>query len=358
MLLYMGLNKEQYHEVKELIAKDNRRSIAAWSICTALFWIMSLLMSLESDAYAACRIVYIAALGMSIITLIGARFFVKRAPWSVTPMISLFLFSILGAGIGIAICQPDVRTASMIAFAVIVPTCVINNIITNIIIHGLTIVAYVILAKNVIEPGIYSWGLTNLIIFSVAGILAGHVINKQRSERFVYAESAKKLADIQTRYAYYDQLTGLKNRRAYVEKLKQIENEWPDDFCVIMVDLNGLKKTNDTLGHEVGDELIVGASECLSTVFKKTDLIYRIGGDEFCIILIDTPEEAMRCLKELERVTANWKGRSINGISISYGVATNQNQSDINSIIIQADQKMYEHKRNYYMNSAFDRRRR
>lgn len=354
-LFYMGLTQEQFQEVKAPIAEDNRRSIVAWSLCAVFFFLMSLMMSVNLEAYRACRTVYIGVLIISILTFGGASFLVKRFPWTLSPIMYVFEMSILGAGLGIALCQPDVRTVTLIAAAVIVPASIIDCTISDILVHVITVIAYAVLAHDVIEPEIFRWGLTNLIIFSVVGIMIGHVINKSRFERYVYAESVKRLAEIQTKNAHYDQLSGLKNRRSYVEELKRIEDQWPENFCIIMTDLNGLKRTNDTLGHEAGDELIIGASECLCAAFKNTDMIFRIGGDEFCIIMLDKEEEAERCLKELDRITADWKGPRINGISISYGVATNQDQSDINSIVVRADEKMYEHKQNYYRTHGNDR---
>ena len=107
----------------------------------------------------------------------------------------------------------------------------------------------------------------------------GHFINKTRYERYVFAESALQLAELQTRYAYYDQMTGLQNRRAYSEKVEQLSKQLPVPCTLVMADINGLKETNDTLGHEAGDELIIGSAECLRKSFDGIETLYRIGGD-------------------------------------------------------------------------------
>ena len=357
-LVYMGLTEEEYRKALKPIAEDNIRSVMAWSTCTAVFWILSLILSLNSSAYAACRMVYICALAASAVTMIGTAAFPKPDGWMRFLLINLMLFSVLFAGIGIAVCQPDVRTASMIAFVLIVPTCVISSTIDNIIRLTINLIAYILAARGVIQPEIYSWGLTNLILFSAAGIVIGHVNNKCRFERYVYAESARELAEIQEKLAYYDQLTGFKNRRAYTEKKAQLEAEKPDHLCVVIADLNGLKQTNDVLGHDVGDSLLKGASECISEAFENIDSIYRIGGDEFCIITNGTKEEAERCAKELDRLTAHWKRPAIDRLSICYGIAEVKDNKDLESVIKEADQAMYESKRNYYKNSGEDRRRR
>ena len=358
ILLYGGISKEDYHQVKGSVAADNRRSVFAWSICAALFWIMSLLMSLSSEAYALCRSVYIVALVICIITMLCAHFVTKDVPRILIPVMYLLKMSILGAGIGIAICQPDVRTASMIAFAIIIPVSLIDRPISNVILQTLTIIGYEILAKNIIEQDIYSWGLTNLIIFSVAGLLIGYVINKARYQRFIYAESAKRLAEIQTRYAYYDQMTGLKNRRAFAETIQTLENEMTQNCSVVMIDINGLKQTNDNCGHEAGDELIISTAECIRASFPETEDIFRLGGDEFCVIITAGEETIRDCLASLERVTAAHQGQLVNSISVAYGIASVRESADIGSAVKAADAKMYEAKRNYYIKSSNDRRKR
>ena len=81
------------------------------------------------------------------------------------------------------------------------------------------------------------------------GIAIGHFVDKERFERHVFAQSAVKLAELQTRYAYYDQLTGLKNRRAYEEEVERLTKEVPKECCIVMVDINGLRKYRTIRRH-------------------------------------------------------------------------------------------------------------
>lgn len=355
--LFDGLSREEFQQVEEMAAESNRRSVATWSIVAAAFWIMSLFSAAASEDYAACRTVYAASLLLSIVTWLCARFLAKRVPRTLCPVMLLFELSLLGAGIGIALCQPNVRAVTMIAVSLIVPTSLMSRTITSVILDIITIAAYILLARNVILSDVYLWGLKNLIIFSIAGLLMGHVINKDRFERCVYAESVRQLAEMREKYAYYDPMTGLKNRRAYEGHLRRLSEDMPRDFCVVIADINGLKKTNDTYGHAAGDELITGASECLSRAFGGIDTIYRIGGDEFCVILPGTIDEARRGLECLDAAAANWEGRYVRGLSLSYGVESNQGYPDVDAIVKAADHQMYAHKRGYYMSSNTDRRK-
>ncbi len=155
-----------------------------------------------------------------------------------------------------------------------------------------------------------------------------------------------------------DKLTGLYNRRAYSKKIRELSEKLPERCCVVMADINGLKEANDTRGHNVGDELITGAAACMSQAFQDFGTVYRLGGDEFCVLMTGTAEDAAGCLKQLEKNCAAWKGQYIESISISCGVASAEEYSDIASLTKAADERMYESKRNYYRSTGHERRRR
>ena len=88
--------------------------------------------------------------------------------------------------------------------------------------------------------------------------------------------------------AYTDSLTGAKSRHAYVElEMKMDESisyKKLTKFAVVVFDINGLKKINDTLGHEYGDMLIIDAAGIMRNVFS-TEHVFRIGGDEFIVVI-------------------------------------------------------------------------
>ena len=233
----------------------------------------------------------------------------------------------------------------------------ISKTLPTVILFVINAIVFAIIGSQVMSPETYSWTFMNLIIFSTVGILIGHFVDTSRFERYVYARSVEKLADIQMRYAYYDPMTGLKNRRAYEEHLQSLGDDLPKDLCIVMADINGLKTANDTIGHEAGDELIISAAECLQQVFSMTDSVYRIGGDEFCVIMNGSLEEAERCIQRLEEITANRKGQYIDCVSFSCGAESSQNYSDLDAVIQEADRKMYESKNQYYITSGKDRRK-
>lgn len=357
-LYYADLSPEQFHQIRKPVTEDNRRSVMTWSLSICLFWGVSLIFSFFSVSYASCRPVYIAAILLNLLSFIWARTLAKKRPRTLDPCILLFKATLMGAGLGIALCQPHDRTVTLIAFAIISPTSFISRSISDIVLNLLVAAAYMLLARGVLDPEVYSWGLRNYLIFSVAGLLIGHFINRARFERFLYAESTATLADIQMIYAYSDQLTGLKNRRSYEEELRKLSGNVPADLCLIVADLNGLKEMNDTRGHDAGDRLIAGAAKCLTDAFDNTDGIYRTGGDEFCILLHGTEEEVASRLEKLDQLSSGWNGSGISGISISIGFACSRDYPDLKALEQAADQKMYASKRDFYLTHGMDRRKR
>ena len=158
-----------------------------------------------------------------------------------------------------------------------------------------------------------------------------------------------------------DKLTECYNRRAYEEKLKDIsKSEMCKDLVYIAIDINGLKKANDNLGHEAGDELIKGASNCLKNCFKEYGNIFRTGGDEFVGIVCCDENTLSKCKETLDRSVDKWKGEFNISLSMSKGYAPHCEfpELNINELAKIADQRMYEDKRNFYIKSGQDRRNR
>lgn len=158
-----------------------------------------------------------------------------------------------------------------------------------------------------------------------------------------------------------DSLTGLFNQRAYFEQLLHMsEKEIPENFAIAILDVNGLKEINDTLGHYAGDILLKGAGECILLAFSEYGLCYRLGGDEFAVILECTKEQYKEAEKKFRTLCANWSKPPIEKVEVAIGSAFHKDnpESSLDQLSKFADLSMYTDKRNYYKNSAKDRRRR
>ena len=194
-LLFGGISKEEYDQVHPSVAAANHKSLTYWSVLVSFFWIYCLVMSLNAEDYKMCRPAYAAALGVCIFTFLCSRFVLPKFPDTIFLFKFIFRFSLLAGGVGIAVCQWNLRSLTMFAVAIISPSIFIDSTMSSILVHTAALILYIVLGRNTIAPEIYSWGLGNYILFSVFGFLIGNAINKERFERYVFAESEKKLVE-------------------------------------------------------------------------------------------------------------------------------------------------------------------
>lgn len=145
--------------------------------------------------------------------------------------------------------------------------------------------------------------------------------------------------------SYHDHLTNLYNRRFFEEELMRFDIKQNLPLSVIMCDVNGLKMANDSFGHDSGDQLLIHAAEAIKKVCRKEDIIARIGGDEFIVLLPKTNTyEAAQIANQIKELASEVMAASIE-LSISYGyeTKTTENQSIV-EIISNAENHMHQHK--------------
>ena len=171
-------------------------------------------------------------------------------------------------------------------------------------------------------------------------------------------DNEKRKEEQLIRISMTDEMTRLFNRRCYEEDLLEHRSKgMAPDLVLFSVDVNGLKKTNDTKGHMAGDELIKGAADCLSLAVGNRGKVYRTGGDEFiAIVRTDDPEDLR---KDILGKTAQWHGIYSDKVTMSVGYATHKDhpQAGIDDLEHLADTDMYAEKKRFYLESGLDRRK-
>lgn len=154
-----------------------------------------------------------------------------------------------------------------------------------------------------------------------------------------------------------DALTGCLNRHAYETDINKLDlkKEW----IYISLDLNSLKHINDTYGHDVGDEMICAAATCMMASFGEFGRVYRIGGDEFAVIITQKPDELDAMTKHFDSSVAEWRGKIVDSMTISYGCVRSleEDWAFVHDIAKEADRRMYASKARYYSDSDIDRRK-
>ncbi len=144
-----------------------------------------------------------------------------------------------------------------------------------------------------------------------------------------------------------DELTGVKSKHAYVDAETSLDREIEEGkipmFAVAVFDINGLKEINDTYGHQAGDQYIIDGCQMICKCFKRSP-VYRVGGDEFAVILQGSDynklDEHMKRFRKL-----NEKNRKAGLVVVAAGVQRFTNESSVAAVFKLADEKMYVNKR-------------
>jgi len=186
-----------------------------------------------------------------------------------------------------------------------------------------------------------------MVIAYIVKLQMEHAIELNRTENKVLG-----LNEELTFASLHDSLTGLPNRHSLYTQMKLMvanANRYDRKFAVLFLDLDHFKNINDTLGHHVGDELLKAVAQKLNSIVRENDIVARIGGDEFIMILSDfnnavTIEPVIS--KILDMFHQEWKIQShFLRLSTSIGVAVYPDDSkDVNELMKYADIAMYKAK--------------
>lgn len=163
------------------------------------------------------------------------------------------------------------------------------------------------------------------------------VVSEERCER-ARVEAERAVAEAAT-----DVLTGAGSRRHWEVVLAAEERRcarYGHSACVVVIDLDGLKRENDALGHRAGDILLHTAARALIEGSRATDIVARVGGDEFAILAVDTDLVTGRVL--VERLAGSLAAA---GVRASLGLAERTSEQGLDAAWLEADRRMYASKR-------------
>lgn len=193
----------------------------------------------------------------------------------------------------------------------------------------------------------YFWVAIFIVILVLSIIIIAITFWNQSLQRAVEDKTQKlEKSKDELRYkSYHDELTGLYNRSYYNEQLEILNVESQLPLSILLADCNGLKITNDTLGHDEGDQLLIKISEIIKRHCRGRDIVARIGGDEFVIIMPQTSNtDAERICSDIKASCAQSKKDPIKP-SVAIGCATKTSMTEaLQSVFKKAEDHMYENK--------------
>lgn len=155
------------------------------------------------------------------------------------------------------------------------------------------------------------------------------------------------------RQTLIDELTGLFNRRGFIslaDKQLKIARRARWEALLLYADLDGLKRINDRFGHSMGDKMLIAAAKVLRNTFRASDVVARIGGDEFTVLAVKAPDSSVQSMtgRLKANISEHNRQKLANPLSLSFGVTLldPQEQITLDEAIARADRALYQHKNN------------
>lgn len=338
IFLYAGCeSEEEFQSIIAEIHKKNFSILKPMSLIITLFMIILYFLAFKSIilAYSVhIYSVYALLFGICYILICtkpenhnANSFFIMY----------LFIFVLYSFGIlnGIVIGY-DKQAVSIIAMLMLIPILFIDRPIRMHGVGAFVILSFIYFELSVKKGEILSIDITNIITFGLISMLLSYHVVKVHLKCFITKNKMKEISE-------HDALTGLKNRNNFEHNLPDYFEKAKDNIACIYVDINGLRKINNTINHEAGDDMLKFVAHSMTQIFAYDD-VYRVGGDEYTIFVPDADlskiEEEIQALHNM----VNQKGYTIStGMAMQYSPHVH-----IKSLIIDAENKMYEAKESYY----------
>ncbi|MBR4758601.1 MAG: diguanylate cyclase [Lachnospiraceae bacterium] len=339
---YCGIEKEEYDQVKKGAYISNFK---VWRILhilmTAIFGIL-FISSLMSDLMSVNRGIYLLLL-----IYCGAAtilFFTLEEDSLVAQLLIYLSISVLFVfGCLITQNKPDRNATTFIVFLLITPMFMIDKPFFMAIELCAASVVFAIWMYGIKPREVWVFDLTNVIIFTVVGILLHIVANSIRIKEFVLTRKIHIQRDT-------DELTGLKNKFSLTREINaHLQNGTSGKGIMFLMDVDHFKSVNDTYGHDVGDQVIHEMGTFLGDMFQNGEIAGRFGGDEFIVFIKDTDDKdrARRVAEDMVKgasETISLPDRD-QKVSISIGIAFyHGSEKNYSEIFKKADTALYKAK--------------
>ena len=342
-----GISQEEYSLIQKDLHEENRKSLLTFSAITVVFLLIMFFISFVSEDVEANRWIYLSVMVVTAI-MFAVAYLNKHGNYEVL-LLDIYAFVILLFSFGIVlgtVTRPDEQTVTFVALLLTVPLLFTDRPIRMVICIFIAIISFVIAAIFVKEDYVLVADNIDVTVFGTISAVICTYMMSLKFQRSLYARKVTILSET-------DLLTGLFNRNSYERKLKVYSSMCNQVFACIYVDVNGLHEINNTKGHVAGDRMLQFVGKTLQKEFGEKNS-FRIGGDEFVVLVIDEKEKIIQA--KIDLVQALVEEESYH-VSIGDSVG-NISEMDISLLISTAEKHMYEAKQLFYKQRGVDRRAR
>lgn len=340
-----GVTEEEYMQISDEIRRNNRQSLMIFSIISSVFLLIMFFLSFVSQDVASNRWVYLFTMFITFAIYVIAKFCSDNYP--VVLVIDVYAFMsvlfIFGIILG-TFTRPDEQTVTFIALLLTVPLLFTDRPIRMTGCIYTYIIAFVIIAVKVKVNYVLAADVIDACVFGTISVIISTYMMSVKCQRYLYEKRVAILSEI-------DLLTGMRNRNSYEQNLNTYSLIYKNSISCIFVDVNGLHELNNTKGHEAGDRMLQFIAEKLQEQFGKKDT-YRIGGDEFVAFVMDCSLNQLQ--KKIDIVVEAVEEETYH-ISIGYDTGFGS-EMDMDTLIKNAEKRMYEAKKLFYQQKGIDRR--
>ena len=349
LLLYAGVDKEEYTKLLPSIRKENEVLLRLFSLLAAPMFFVLAIVSIVSGGFATVNSpTYLISGIIMLLIFLCVMFIVPKHPNIILMLVYVFEIVLYAFEIQISMLHAEKPAVSAVAFLLVSPLlfydCPIrlSALLTAVIATFSTMVIY-FKQPNVAETDVW-----NMITFGIVAIAAT-----------VFIMSIKIRTLSQSRQIEYmsqtDLLTGVKNRNYFEERMKLYPEMCKSNIICIYGDANGLHEKNNKEGHQAGDKMLREIAASIQQRFGP-EHTYRIGGDEFAAFEIDGQPE--KVISDIDRITQDLAKKDY---QISFGISVHnkeENNMDIHELVKEAEKNMFSAKKEFYSRSEGDRQTR
>ncbi|MCQ2566342.1 MAG: GGDEF domain-containing protein [Clostridia bacterium] len=359
--VYGGHGREFFRANEERIGQHNRKYsgiiIAIMCLITLVYFLLNLKPLLSKEMRTSCLVFFVVSAIMHVIHNIQHKKPAKKTDLYFFFTIELVFVFLLFVG---PILDSETQALYLPIFFLIVPLLPIIpwHEMSLALLFNIGIFAAVDFSCK--TPDTARFDLINTITCTFLGVAIGNSIMSGRlNEIYAYnalKERSESELSIALKAANTDPLTGVRSRAAYEHAEAAINEKIGTGlklpFGIVVCDINWLKESNDTFGHDVGDRLIKACCKVVCDVFAHSP-VFRIGGDEFAVILQGADYEKRYQLLDKLSEALNYDK---SGVSLARGLSVFNPAEDrsVDDVFVRADSAMYENKNRIKASRSFD----